>query len=99
MATVQALPSVRHDGLSAAHLPPVHVPLQQLASLVQAALSDTHAGMSQTPPVQVPEQHSDPTVQTLPIEWHPGTELSATASPPLPSMPVPSLEPSLAPSA
>jgi hypothetical protein len=39
--TVQGLPAVRQVVLSGTHVPPVQVPLQQLAEVVQAALSAT----------------------------------------------------------
>jgi hypothetical protein len=38
---VQGLPAVRQVVLSGTHVPPVQVPLQQLAEVVQAALSAT----------------------------------------------------------
>jgi hypothetical protein len=41
---VHWLPMVLHVELSAAHLPPVHVWLQQSPLLVQAPLSDVQAG-------------------------------------------------------
>jgi hypothetical protein len=55
---VHVLPAVLHDVLSAAHLPVVHVPLQQLASEVHASVSAVHAAFAHAPATQLRLQHS-----------------------------------------
>lgn len=55
--TLQLLPAVLHDVLRAAHLPPVHVPLQHAASDEQVAPSEVHAAVAHFPPTQLRPQH------------------------------------------
>lgn len=55
---VHTLPSVLHIGLSVAHLPAVHVPLQHCAFAEQARPSEVHAGKLQTPLLQSALQHA-----------------------------------------
>jgi hypothetical protein len=65
----QALPSVR-QALSAAHVPPVQVPLQHEASVEQGWLSEMQLGNSQTPPVHTWSQQSLAAAQGAPRDKH-----------------------------
>jgi hypothetical protein len=82
---VQPLPSVLQVALSVAHLPPVHVWLQQSPLTVQASPSEVHAGYAHREPAQSPLQQS-------PFEVHAAPNLRQ-----LPSTAPPSLAPPLAP--
>jgi hypothetical protein len=66
--TLQVLPAVLHDVLRAAHLPPVHVPLQHAAPDEQVAPSDVHAAVAHLPPTQLRLQHCVAAVQVAPAE-------------------------------
>jgi hypothetical protein len=67
---VHALPAVRHDPPSGAHLPPEQLPPQHCASAVHAPLSATQAVPSQTPPAHTKEQQSMGELQRLPAATH-----------------------------
>ena len=76
---VQPLPSVLQVALSVAHLPPVHVWLQQSPLTVQASPSEVQAGYAHKEPAQSPLQQS-------PFEVHAAPnlrQLPSTAPPPL----------------
>jgi hypothetical protein len=65
-STLQALPAVKHEVFRAAHLPPVHVPLQHAAPDEQAAPSELHAAVAHLPPTQLRLQHCVAAVQVAP---------------------------------
>ena len=65
-SAVQLLPEVRQVALSAAHDPPVHVPLQHSEPLVHWSPSETHASAEQVPPSQRSEQQLVALVQAEP---------------------------------
>jgi hypothetical protein len=65
------LPSVLQVALSAAHLPPVHVPLQHSLLLVHAVLSEAQAGKPHAPLMHEPLQHAPFAVHALPSARHP----------------------------
>jgi hypothetical protein len=97
--TVHALPSVLQLLLSAAHLPPVQVPLQHWPFPVHAVPSEPHAGNPQAPLLQSPLQHAPFDAHLLPREMHPpslpnGLPESPMVTPPLllpPLLPAPLL--------
>jgi hypothetical protein len=67
--SVQSLPAVLQDALSAAHTPPVQVPPQHCAPNVQAWPSDVHAPIEHCPLTQDKEQHSKDVVHAVPGPW------------------------------
>jgi hypothetical protein len=96
-ATAQALPSVLQPGLSVAHAPLVHVPLQHWAFAVHAALSAAHAGKAQAPLLHTLLQHAPFVLHALPSDAHPpsvpnGLPASPMFTPPL-LLPLPPLLP------
>jgi hypothetical protein len=98
MPEVQPLPSVLQVVLREAHLPAVHVWLQQSPFDVQAWPSDVHAGYAQSEPVQSPlqqspfEVHADPNFRQLPRGAPPLLE-----APPVPPLLAPPLAAPLLP--
>src|SRR5689334_21135883 len=85
---VQALPVVRHSGLSGAHtLLALHVPLQHCAEVVQAWLSAVHCDAPQAPASQTSVQQSSGLVHALPLGRHaPPSPPPVPPAPPVPSM-------------
>jgi hypothetical protein len=65
-SNLHALPAVLQDVLRAAHLPPVHVPLQHAPPDEQAAPSEVHAAVAHLPPTQLRLQHCVAAVQVAP---------------------------------
>jgi hypothetical protein len=88
---VHTLPSVLHDGLSVAHLPAVHVPLQHWAFAVHASVSEVHAGKVQEPLLQTPLQHAALALHALPNAEHPPSPLKMGGMMPPSTGPMPPL--------
>lgn len=75
-SVAQLLPEVRQLALSAAHEPPVHVPLQHSEPVVHLSPSEMQASAEQVPPSQRSEQqlvafvHAEPAaVQVVKADW------------------------------
>jgi hypothetical protein len=78
------LPVVRQVGFKGAQAPPVQVPLQHCAELVQAWVSETHCDPPHVPASQTSVQHSWGLAHALP----PGRQ-SPPPAPPVPLAPPP----------
>ena len=89
---VQALPSVLHIELSAAHLPPVHEPLQHWLFAVHATPSEMQVGKPHAPLLQT-------LLQQLAFALHVAPSIEHPPSPPngLPASPTPITGPLLLP--
>src|SRR5262249_13724612 len=88
---MQSLPSVLQFGLRAAHMPPLHVPLQHAPSFEHASPCDVHCARLQTPPRQTPEQQSAPVLHAEPTP----PRFRQLTPPPVPPPAVPMLPPPL----